>query len=92
MQNAELAFRPVITIKAERAAEVLGITIEAANKLLSQPGTKEVINAALEQAFHRSVSETLRMLVRQAQVSVPAPRVDCAVALPALPQMVSRVG
>lgn len=91
MQNAELVFRPVIAIKAERVAEEIGCGIEAANKLLSQPETKSVLQAAMEQAFQRCVGETLRPMVRMSLVQVAAPRVDCAVALPQLPNFVSRV-
>ena len=92
MDNAVLIFRPVIQVRAERVAEVLGIGTEQANKMLSQPEAREFLQAGLEQAFQKATTEVLQGMVRTAIVSVPGPRVDCAVALPALPNFVSRIG
>lgn len=91
-QNAVLNFRPLISVRAERVAEVIGVTIEEANRLLSREDTKSILEAALSQAFQEAVFSVMRQMSRVPTVSVTGPRVDCTVALPALPNFISRVG
>jgi hypothetical protein len=85
-ENAVLTFRPVLTVRAERVAEVLQISIETANKMLSQPETKDVLAAALSDAFQSAILRAFQQMTRTTMVSVPT-RVDCTVELPALPAM-----
>lgn len=91
-QNAVLIFRPTITVRAERVAEVLGIGIERANALLSQPDAKDFIQTGLDQAFQKTVDTVLKGMARVPAVAVPSNRVDCAVSLPLLPVAVSSFG
>lgn len=91
-QNAVLNFRPLISVRAERVAEVLGVTIEEANQLLSQPETRAIVERAINDALHAGVDTALVQMARIPLVSVSGNVRDCAVALPALPQMVSMVG
>jgi hypothetical protein len=45
-EHAKILFRPLIKIEAEHAAEVLGITLEKADQLLSRPDTFELLKTA----------------------------------------------
>jgi hypothetical protein len=80
VDNAVIIFTPRIQVRAERVAEVLGIGIEQANRLLSQPETKNVIQAALEQSFQETTDKVLQQMSRVPTAAVPT-RVDCAVYL-----------
>ena len=91
-QNAVIILRPSITIRAERVAEVLHVSIEKANKLLSQPDTGQIIRTALEAKFQTTVDELLQGMLRVPMEAVPAPRVDCSVTLPELPRMFPNFG
>jgi hypothetical protein len=82
---AHIILTPKIHIRGDRAAEVLGISLEQADKLLSQPDTKSLIQTALEQSFQETVDSVLRGMTRVPILSVPSIRVDCAVDLPVLP-------
>lgn len=82
---AHIILTPKIHIRGDRAAEVLGISIEQVDKLLSQPDTKTLILNALEQSFQETVDSVLRGMTRVAIMSVPSIRQDCAVDLPSLP-------
>jgi hypothetical protein len=46
-QHVKLFFSPQIYVTAEHAADVLGISLEKADKLLSAPDTYEIVKAAL---------------------------------------------
>lgn len=92
MSNAIIIFTPRITVRAERVAELLGVGIEQANRLLSQPDTKEFLQRALEQSFQQTVDTVLKGMTRVPTVAVPSNRVDCAVSLPLLPAAFSNFG
>lgn len=81
-ENAVLWFTPKISIRAERVAQVLNISIDRANALLSEPNTKALIQAGLDQAFHSTVGDVIRGLshLESIRASSPAPaqvRRDC---------------
>lgn len=84
--HVKLAYTPKIYVTAERAADVLGITLEKADQLLSGPETFEVVKAALADAMQKALIDILQRMARQRwpQETVPI-RVDCVVDLPPLP-------
>lgn len=81
MSNAVIIFTPRITVRAERVAELLGISIDRANLMLSQPETKNIIQTALEQSFQETTDAILKSMTRVPAVAVPSNRVDCAVGI-----------
>jgi hypothetical protein len=95
MENAVLIFKPLLTVRGERVAEVLGISVDQANLLLSHPGTKDIIQTGLHRVFQETIDIVLQnmALVPIAQTSgMDTPRRDCAVALPELPQLFPNFG
>ena len=84
MENAKLFFKPSIWITAEHAADMLGISIEKANQLLSRPDTSELLKRAMHEAIQTALRYVLQEMERIPHETVPV-RVDCAVALPPLP-------
>lgn len=84
MDESQIILRPILTIRASRVAEVLGVDLEKANRLLSQPDTRQILTTALEQSFQATIDATLKQMLRVPLESVPVVR-DCAVKLPALP-------
>jgi len=84
MKNSQLFFAPKIWIKAEHAADMLGISLEKANQLLSRPDTNDILKAAMHRAVQDALLQTLQQMARVPHETVPT-RIDCAVALPPLP-------
>ena len=89
--HAKLLFKPLIWITAEHAADVLHISIEKADQLLSRPDTNDLLKAAMHDAIQQSLVTVLKQMVRIPHESVPT-RIDCNVNLPALPLVNPRIG
>jgi hypothetical protein len=85
-QHVRLFYDPKIYVTAEHAADVLGISLEKADKLLSSPDTYEIVKAAIAEGMQKALLETLQLMARQRwpQDTLPV-RVDCYVKLPPLP-------
>ena len=92
-QHVRLFFSPQIYVTAEHAADVLGISLEKADKLLSAPDTYEIVKAALGDGLQKALLEILQQMVRQRwpQDTIPV-RVDCNVNLPSLPSVTGVFG
>jgi len=84
VEHARLFFAPKIWITAEHAADMLGISIEKADQLLSRPDTSEILKAAMHAGLQAALRTTLEQMARVPHEAVPT-RVDVAVALPPLP-------
>lgn len=87
-ENAILIFTPRIRVAAENVALMCSVSIDRANRILSNPETKDLILRALDQSFHETVNRVLAELTRIPAAAVPSgpsPRVDCAVSIPPLP-------
>ncbi len=82
--HAKLHFMPKITVTAEHAAEILGVSIERADQVLSRPDTNEVLKVAMHEALQKVLVEVLHQMVKVPHESVPT-RVDCVAQLPILP-------
>ncbi len=96
-RHAVLIVRPAITIRSERVAEVLGVSLDKADQILSDPNTKPIIVAALERSFQETVSLVIKAAVRipteafstgttgTTGTTGPHPvRVDCLVTVPSV--------
>lgn len=84
MEEAQIILRPMIQIRASRAAEVLECDLAKANKILGQPDTRKILTTALEQSFQECVDQVLKNMIRVPLEIVPVRR-DCAVKLDPLP-------
>lgn len=83
-EHTKLFFAPKIWITAEHAADMLDISLEKADQLLSRPDTNEILKTRMHQALQDALLATLQQMARIPHETVPT-RVDCAVALPTLP-------
>src|SRR5574337_1628785 len=78
--NARIIFNPKVELAAEHVAEVLQISIEKANQLLSRPDTNEILRTAIIQAIHQALDKSLQEMARIPHETVPIRR-DCMVTL-----------
>ena len=91
MEEATIILNPVLQIRASRAAEVLGVSLEKANRILGQPDTRQILIAALNQTFNETIDRTLKEMCRVPTEIVPIRR-DCCVKLKPLPEFKAGFG
>jgi hypothetical protein len=86
MEHVKLVYTPEIIITAEHAADVLSISLEKADQLLSSPDTFGIVQEALSVGLQEALLKILQEMVRKRwpQDTLPIRR-DCVVRLPNLP-------